>query len=46
MTQEKYFPLTDYESNIKKINDLWKDFSRERASNFYDLMIEQDKKEF
>lgn len=40
MTLEEQYPLTDYESNIKKIGDLWRDFSEHRAVAFYNLMIQ------
>ena len=46
MYQEKYFPVTKYETNFKKVHELWRDFSSERAQCFHDLMMQQDKDDF
>jgi len=42
----QYYPLLEYESNIKKIDDLWDDFTFEKASLLYSLLKQQDSELF
>lgn len=37
MQFNNYKIIIEYESNLKKIDDLWNDFTFERSMNLYDL---------